>query len=256
MQEYQPPADLLRQRTILITGAGDGIGRAAAISFARYGANVILTGRTQSKLEAVYDTIEAEHPGRAIIHPLDLLTATEADYQTLAESVHGTFPALDGLLHNAALLGPRSPVEFYPVADWLQVMQVNVNAAFMLTRFLLPSLSQAPQGRILFTASSVGRQGRAYWGAYSVSKFAVEGLMQVLADELRNTSRIRVNSLNPGGTRTAMRKQAYPAENPAHLPSADSLMPAYLYLMGPDSDAIHGQALDARDLLQPAARSG
>ena len=113
-------------------------------------------------------------------------------------------------------------------------------------RALLPALTRAPAGRIVFTSSSVGRQGRAYWGAYSVTKFAVEGLMQVVADELVNTSSIRVNSINPGGTRTAMRAAAYPAENPDTVPAPESLMGVYLYLMGPDGDGIHGQALDAR----------
>ncbi|MBT8146061.1 MAG: YciK family oxidoreductase, partial [Gammaproteobacteria bacterium] len=233
-------------KTILITGAGDGIGRAAAISFASHGASVILTGRTQSKLETVYDEIEAMNPGAAIIHPLDLLTADEEAYKILANSMEEQFPCLDGVLHNAALLGPRSPIEHYPYKDWQELMQVNVNAAFLLTRALLPSLTKSPAGRLLFTASSVGRQGRAYWGAYSISKFAVEGLMQVLADELANTTSIRVNSINPGGTRTRMRASAYPAEDPATVPTPDSLMPIYLYLMGPESEALHGQALDAR----------
>ena len=125
-------------------------------------------------------------------------------------------------------------------------MQVNVNAAFLLSRALLPALSRSASGRMLFTASSVGRQGRAYWGAYSVTKFAVEGLMQVLADELANTTSIKVNSINPGGTRTKMRATAYPAEDPGTVPTPESLMPVYLYLMGPDGEHLHGQALDVR----------
>lgn len=246
MFEYNPPETLLAGKTILITGAGDGIGRAVAIGFAGYGATVILTGRTQSKLEAVYDEIEATRPGAAIIHPLDLLSATEEDCKVLAESLDGQFPALDGLLHNASLLGPRSPIEHYPYKDWQDLVQVNINAAFLLTRSLLPALTRSDAGRLLFTSSSVGRQGRAYWGAYSVTKFAVEGLMQVLADELANTTSIKVNSLNPGGTRTRMRAAAYPAEDPASVPTPESLVPIYLYLMGPDGEKLQGQTLDAR----------
>ena len=246
MFEYNPPDNLLTGKTILITGAGDGIGRAAAISFAAHGANVILTGRTQSKLEAVYDEIEAVKPGTAIIHPLDLLTTDEESYKVLADSLDEQFPCLDGLLHNASLLGPRSPIEHYPYKDWQELVQVNVNAAFLLTRSLLPALTRSDAGRLLFTASSVGRQGRAYWGAYSVTKFAVEGLMQVLADELANTSSIKVNSINPGGTRTKMRAAAYPAEDPDSVPTPESLLPIYLYLMGPEGEHLHGQALDAR----------
>ncbi|MEZ5491680.1 MAG: YciK family oxidoreductase [Gammaproteobacteria bacterium] len=246
MFNYQPATDLLADKTILITGAGDGIGRAAALCYAQHGANVILTGRTQSKLEEVYDEIEALAPGTALIHPLDLLKAGEQDYAALKESLDEHFPCLDGLLHNASQLGPRSPVEHYPYREWQDLMQVNVNAAFLLTRALLPALTRSPAGRLLFTASSVGRKGRAYWGAYSVTKFAVEGLMQVLADELGNTTSIRVNSINPGGTRTRMRAAAYPAENPASVPTPESLMPVYLYLMGPEGARVHGKAIDVR----------
>lgn len=246
MFDYQPAKDLLAGKTILVTGAGDGIGRAAALSFARHGANVILTGRTQRKLEKVYDQIERECPKQAVIQPLDLLTAGENDYQVLADSLDEQYPCLDGLLHNAALLGPRSPIEHYPHKEWQDLIQVNVNGAFLLSRALLPALTKSTAGRLIFTASSVGREGRAYWGAYSVTKFAVEGLMQVLADELKNTSSIRVNSLNPGGTRTQMRHQAYPAEDPANIPTPESLMPVYLYMMGPDSNNLHGQALDVQ----------
>lgn len=247
--DYQAPADLLAGKTILITGAGDGIGRAAAIAFADHGATVILTGRTQAKLEQVYDVIENVHPGRALIQPLDLLASDPAVYDNIARSLEEQFACLDGLLHNAALLGARTPLQFYPPQDWTRVMQVNVNGPFLLTRALLPALQQAPAGRIVFTASSVGRHGRAFWGAYTASKFAVEGMMQVLAEELAVTSSIRVNSLNPGGTRTAMRRQAYPAENPERVPTPESLMPVYLYLMGPDSQSLHGQALNVRDFL-------
>ena len=246
MFEYHPPDDLLAGKTILITGAGDGIGRAAATGFAAHGANIILTGRTVSKLEAVYDEIEAVNPGTAIIHPLDLLSADEESCKLLADSLDEQFPCLDGLLHNASLLGPRSPIEHYPYKEWQDLVQVNVNAAFLLTRSLLPALTRSDAGRLLFTASSVGRQGRAYWGAYSVTKFAVEGLMQVLADELANTTSIKVNSINPGGTRTKMRAAAYPAEDPGSVPTPESLIPIYLYLMGPEGEQLHGQALDAR----------
>ncbi|HJN95026.1 MAG: YciK family oxidoreductase [Gammaproteobacteria bacterium] len=247
MFDYLAPADLLEGKSILITGASDGIGRACATCFANHGATVILLGRSQGKLEAVYDEIEKQQPGKVIIHPLDFATAQADDYRVLADSLGQQIGSLDGLLHNAALLGARNPIEFYPDQDWQQLMQVNVNAAFSLTKALLPALSNSVDARLLFTSSSVGRVGRAYWGAYAVSKFAVEGLMQTLADELVNTSSIRVNSLNPGGTRTAMRRSAYPAEDPQTQPTAESLMPVYLYLLSPAAQTIHGQALNARD---------
>ena len=156
------------------------------------------------------------------------------------------FDHLDGLLHSASVLGERRPIESATYAAWQEVMQVNVNAQFLLTRALLPLLQAAPNASVIFTSSGVGRQGRAYWGAYAVSKFATEGLMQVLADELENTSRVRVNSINPGGTNTAMRRAAYPAENPTDNPDPLALMPTYLFLMGDDSLGVTGRAFNAQ----------
>ncbi len=243
---YSAPPDLLAGRTILVTGAGDGIGRAAALAYAAHGATVILLGRTVEKLEAVYDAIEAAGGAQPAIFSMDLASAAESDYAGLAGAVGETFGRLDGLLHNAGILGERRPIENTTWKAWKQVMQVNVNAAFLLTRAMLPLLQAAPRASLVFTASGVGRKGRAYWGAYAVSKFATEGLMQVLADELENTSDVRVNSLNPGATNTAMRRAAYPGEEPAKNPSPAAIMPAYLYLMGDDSLGVHGQALDAQ----------
>jgi len=238
---------------VLVTGAGEGIGKAVAIAAAGAGATVILLGRTQAKLEAVYDQIVAASCPEPVIHPLDLATATQEDYDLLGRSILEQFGHLDVLLHNASVLGLLGPLQFASPESWMKIMQVNVNAQFLMTRALLPALLNAESGRILFTSSSVGRKGRAYWGGYAVSKFATEGMMQVLADELAATSGIRVNSINPGATRTEMRAAAYPAENPATLPTPESLIPAYLYLMSAASANIHGQALDARTLLQELA---
>ena len=242
---YSPAPDLLRDKVILITGAGAGIGREAARSFAAHGATVVLLGRTLAKLGEVYDEIEAAtHPQPAIIE-LDMLSASLADYQSLAQTIGEQLGRLDGLLHNASILGERRPIESADSKQWQDVMQVNVNAQMMLTQAMLPLMNQAPSASIIFTSSGVGRRGSAYWGAYAVSKFATEGMMQVLADELENTSRIRVNSFNPGGTRTAMRAAAYPAEDPGSLKTPAELMPDYLFLMGDDSREVHGQALSA-----------
>ncbi len=243
---YDAEKDFLKGRTILITGASDGIGRVCAKTYADYGATVILLGRDQKKLEAIFDEIESTHPGRVIIHPLDFKTATMEDFKLLGSSINEQYVCLDGLIHNAALLGARSPIEYYPEQDWNDLMQVNVSAVFRLTQVLLPALSRSSDARVLFISSSAGRVGRAFWGAYAVSKFAVEGLMQTLADEVENTTSIRVNSLNPGGTRTTMRRDAYPAENPETQPTAESLMPVYLYLMSAAAKSLHGQALNVR----------
>jgi NAD(P)-dependent dehydrogenase (short-subunit alcohol dehydrogenase family) len=245
-ENYAPTPDLLHQRTILVTGAGAGIGKSAALCFAAHGATVILLGRTLEKLEAVYDAIEAAGHPQAAIYQVDMLTAGLEDYQRFADHIEAEFGQLDGLLHNASILGQRTSIAQADAQQWQDVMQVNVNAQMMLTQALLPLLEKAASASIIFTSSGVGRKGRAYWGAYAVSKFATEGLMQTLADELENTSNIRVNSLNPGATRTAMRATAYPAENPNTLPTPQDIMPAYLYLMGDDSMDIKGQALNAQ----------
>ncbi len=243
---YQPAPDLLQGKTLLVTGAGDGIGRAAALAYAAHGATVILLGRTESKLEQVYDDIEAAGGPRPGLVALDLATATEDNLIHLASGLAQEFPHLDGLLHNASILGERRPIESARYAAWQEVMQVNVNAQFLLTRHLLPLLQLAPSASIIFTSSGVGRTGKAYWGAYAVSKFATEGFMQVLASELENTSQVRVNSLNPGATNTAMRRAAYPGEQATDNPSPEDIMATYLFLMGDDSAGITGQAFNAR----------
>ncbi len=247
MFDYQAPANVLADKIILVTGAGAGIGRAAALSFAEHGATVILLGRTVSKLEAVYDEIENKGWPKPAIIPLNLEGAAEKDYDDVATSIENEFGRLDGILHNAALLGSLTPIEQYEVAVWNQLMQVNVTAPFVLTRALIPLLRLSGDASVIFTSSSVGRKGRAFWGAYSVSKFANEGLMQVLADELDDENHnVRVNSVNPGATRTNMRASAYPAENPMHNPAPEDIMPVYLYLMSESSKGITGQAFDAQ----------
>jgi len=245
MTDYTAPANLLQDRIILVTGAGAGIGRTAAKTFAAHGATVILLGRTLRKLEAVYDEIEeAGHPQPAI-YPMNLEGASPKDYEDLANTLKEEFGRIDGLLNNASVLGTMTPIEHYNVTLWQQVMQINLNATFLLTQTCLPLLKQSEDASILFTSSGVGRKSRAYWGAYAVSKFATEGLMQTLADELENTA-IRVNSINPGKTRTAMRASAYPGEDPMDLPAPEEIMSQYLYLMGADSKGVTGQAVDAQ----------
>ena len=246
MFEYHAPENLLENKIILVTGAGDGIGRAAALSYAAHGATVILVGKTIEKLDKVYDEIEAAGGPKPAILPLNLETATEHDLIDITNTLDNEFGHIDGLLHNASVLGMRTPIESYDPVTWHQVMQVNINTPFLLTQTLMPLLHRSESASIIFTSSSVGRKGRAYWGAYSVSKFATEGLMQVLADEVENTANIRANCINPGATRTNMRAFAYPGEQPETNPEPGEIMPLYLYLMGKDSLGINGQSLDAQ----------
>ena len=247
MFSFNPPKGFLSNKTILITGASDGIGKCCALNFANHGANLILLGRSTEKLEKIYDSIHIFNPNGITIHPLDFASASISDYEQVAKSIEEQHDRLDGLIHSAGVLGARCPIEHYPVETWEQTFQVNTSATFLLTKFLLPSLRRSDDARILLTSSSVGREGRGNWGAYAVSKFAVEGLMQVLAKELEKTSNIKVNSLNPGGIRTNMRQAAYPAENPKSVPSPEILMPLYLYLFSPESLGIHGESLNFED---------
>jgi NAD(P)-dependent dehydrogenase (short-subunit alcohol dehydrogenase family) len=246
MFEYSARPDLLNNRIIMVTGAGRGIGEAAAKAYAAHGATVLLLGKNEDNLNRVYDEIEAAGWPQPAVIPFNLETALPHQYDELAATVEREFGRLDGVLHNAGIVGPRTPIEQLSGDNFMRVMQVNVNAAFMLTSTLLPLLKLSDDASVIFTSSSVGRKGRAYWGAYAVSKFATEGLMQVLADELDGSAPVRSNSINPGATRTDMRAKAYPGENPANNPLPADIMPVYLYLMGPDSTGINGQALDAQ----------
>jgi NAD(P)-dependent dehydrogenase (short-subunit alcohol dehydrogenase family) len=245
-RNYTYPADLLDGRIILITGASDGIGRALAIHAAGLGARVILHGRNIAKLESVYDEIEAlDGAPRPAIAVLDFATAGSEAYTSLADSLADEFGRLDGLVNNASILGERYSIEQYDAAMWQQVMHVNVTATFAITQVCLPLLHRSPDASIIFTSSGVGRVGKPFWGAYAVSKFATEGLSQVLASEQAHGT-LRVNCINPGPVRTAMRRAAYPAEDRDALKTAEQILPAYMYLLGPDSQGVTGQSLDAQ----------
>lgn len=236
----------LTGRVIAITGATGGIGRAVAIAAAREGAQLVLIGRNLPRLQALHSELEQLAPGAALMAQLDLENALANDYDRIAEAVQSRYGRLDGLVHCAGMLGTLTPIDQYDVPTWCRVMQVNTTAAFVLTQVLLPALRKSADASVIFTSSSVGRKGRAYWGAYAVSKFAVEGLAQVMAAELEGISAIRVNTLNPGRARTAMRRAAYPSESLESLPLPETLVEPYLRLLGPRGVGITGQALDCQ----------
>ncbi len=245
-RRYTYSDELLRDRIIFVTGASDGIGRALAIHAAELGAQVILHGRNTHKLEKVYDEIEAiDGAHRPTIAVMDLAVADSDAYTTLADSLADDFGHLDGLVHNAGILGERYAIEQYDAALWQKVMHVNVTAAVALTQVCLPLLHKSDDGSVIFTSSGVGRTGRAFWGAYAVSKFATEGLSQVLADEQRHTG-LTVNCINPGATRTNMRLAAYPGEDRDALKRPEEILATYIYLLGPDSRDVTGESLDAQ----------
>ncbi len=246
LDEYRPPADLLAGRYVLVTGAGAGIGAALATACAAHGATVILLGRTQKKLESTYDRIVKEGGPQPGIFVMDLEKAGPDQYEQLATAVMDSYGKLDGLVHNAGMLGDRSPIEHYDIPTWHRVMHVNLTAPFILTRALFHLLRRSDDASVIFTSSGVGRVGKPFWGAYAVSKFGTEGLMQVLASEVEGSTNIRANAVNPGPTRTPMRKAAYPGEDPESLKGPDEIVGAYLFLLGPDSRAINGRSVDAQ----------
>jgi NAD(P)-dependent dehydrogenase (short-subunit alcohol dehydrogenase family) len=245
IRNYQPAANVLQDRVILITGASDGIGKAVAQAAAAHGATVLLHGRNVRKLETVYDTIVAAKQPRPSIVPLDFEKAGPEEYEKLAAALEQEFGRLDALLHNAGMLGERAPIEHHDIPKWMRTMHVNVTAPFILTRYCLPLLKRSADPSIVFTSSGVVTRPRAYWGAYLASKWAGEGLMRMLAEELEQPQ-IRVNSIDPGKVRTRMRLAAYPAEDPQTLPTPESIVAPYLFLLGPESRGLSGETFSCQ----------
>lgn len=246
MNNYQAPQNHLQNRVILVTGAGQGIGRTAAIAFAAQGATVILLGRKVAKLEAVYDEIAAAGYAKAVIFPLDLETATEQEFSNMAEGIYQQLGRLDGILHNAAHFDNLSPLEIQTTAQFERMMRVNLIAPFALTKACLPLLQRSPDASVIFTSTGAGHEAAAYWGAHAISKNAAEHMVRTWALELENHPNIRINSVIPGPVQCPQRKKSHPGELHSSLPTAESIMPIYLYLMGQDSTGISGQVFDAQ----------
>lgn len=247
IRNFVPFDNCLDGKTILVTGAGDGIGRVAALTYARYGATVLLLGRTSSKLEYVYDEIESLGGKQPAMLPMNLEGATYAEMQQLEGLINKEVGQLDGILHNAGMLGQLTPLEMYDVDTFAQVMKVNFTSTFMLTQALLPLLKDAENGSIVFTSSTVGTHPRAFWGAYALSKQAVEGMSDIFTQETQNTTNLRFNCVNPGGTRTNMRAHAYPGESPMSLKTPEDIIAGYVCLMSDASIGVRGQVVE----LQP-----
>ncbi len=245
-KNFLPPANSLNGRVILITGAGSGIGATLAVHCAKQGAEILLLGRNQESLENVYDTILAEGGKEPGICLFDLLNPDEAAYEELASQIKDSVGHIDAVVHNAGLLGKMTPISSYRADIWKEVMQVNLHANFMLTKSLLPLLEESDAGRIIFTTSGAGRQGQTFMGAYSVSKFAIEGLNQVLAAELDGVAPITVNAINPGPTRTKIHASAYPAKDPGTVTAPEELMSTYLFFLGRESDGYSGLSVNAQ----------
>ncbi|MDC1446907.1 SDR family NAD(P)-dependent oxidoreductase [Candidatus Thioglobus sp.] len=232
----------LKDKVILVTGANRGFGLAITMDLSKAGATVIMLGRDLGSLEYAYDAVVDAGYNEPILYPLDLEGATPENYQELQDNVLEKFDKLDGLIHNAAILGAQMPIEQYDIKLWYSTLQINLSAPFMLTQFLIPALVKSEDARILFLSSSVGREARAYWGAYSVSKFGIEGFAKTLSEELEKTN-ISVNTVDPGKLRTEMRRTAYPAEDSSTVPMPEEKSAAIVYLLSNLSPKMNGEQL-------------
>ena len=236
----------LKDKVILVTGANRGFGLAITMDLSKAGATVIMLGRDLGSLEYAYDAVVDAGYKEPILYPLDLEGASPENYQELQDNVLEKFDKLDGLIHNAAILGAQMPIEQYDIKLWYSTLQINLSAPFMLTQFLIPALANSEDARILFLSSSVGREAKAYWGAYSVSKFGIEGFAKTLSEELEKTN-ISVNTVNPGKLRTEMRRTAYPAEDSSTVPMPEEKSAAIVYLLSNLSPKMNGEQLTIAD---------
>ena len=241
-KNYKVKQGKLNGKVILVTGANKGFGLAISMDLAKAGATVIMLGRDLSSLEYAYDAVVDAGYKEPILYPLDLEGASPENYQELQDNIIEKFNRLDGLIHNAAILGTQMPIDQYDIKLWYSTLQINLSAPFMLTQFLIPALKKSDDARILFLSSSVGRKARAYWGAYSVSKFGLEGLAMTLSEELEKT-KIKVNTINPGKMRTEMRRTAYPAEDASTLPKPEEKSSVIVYLLSKEAERINGEQL-------------
>ena len=237
---YSPAPDAFASRAVLVTGAGDGLGREIALGAARCGAEVVLLGRTVRKLEAVHDRIvEAGGPPPAL-YPMDLSGAGPGDYMELADRVAQAYGRLHGIVHAAAAFSGLAPLAHLEPADWLRTVHVNLTAPFLVTTACLPLLQSVPDAAVVFTGDALGRRLRAYWGAYAVSKSGIEGLVRVLAEEVEAAGTPRVVCVHPGPMRTALRRRAFPAEPPGEVPEPVAVAGGFLYALDPAAPIPHG----------------
>jgi NAD(P)-dependent dehydrogenase (short-subunit alcohol dehydrogenase family) len=250
LREYEASPDLLKGRIILVTGAADGVGRAVVHGYAQHAATVIMLDRQRRKLEVIYDEICERGWPEPVIVVQDLAQATEETCRHIALGIAHDFGRLDGLLHNAAVIDALTPLRSYGWKEWQTSLKVNLEIPFLLTRELFPLLEVSEFASVVFTSADVGRRGRAYWGAYAVAYFGIEGLAQVWSAETEANTSIRFNTLDPGPVRTKMRGKLYPGEDPENHVLPEDIVPAYLYLMGKDSQHVNGMALS----VQPSVR--
>lgn len=242
---WQPAADALAGRVVLVTGAYGGLGSAVARAVTRAGASVVITGKRKRQLEKLYDDMREEGLAEPVIHPLDMELATPKEYGALAEGLERDFGRLDGIVHCAASFVGLTPVAMHRPDDWLRAMHVNLNAPFALTQACLPLLTQASDSAVVFVLDDPELLRRAHWGGYGVSKAALERFVSILHQET-DESPLRVHALLPAPMRTALRRVAYFGEDILQRPVPDASAAAAVYLLGAQAVAARGAMLDLR----------
>lgn len=241
---YQPSPDCLKDRVILVTGAGSGLGREAALAYARHGATVALLGRNETNLDGTYDAILAQGGPEPAMFPFDLDAADDSGFERLAGTIAYHLKRLDGILHSAAAFFNLTPLNLQTLAQWNTLLKVNLSAPFALTRACLPMLEASPDASVIFTGETHGHHPAAYWGGYAVSKHGLEALTTLFSQELERLPNIRFNTLIPGAVNSPLRRKTHPGEDANSLPQAADLLPWYLWLMGPDSRDIRGKTIE------------
>lgn len=251
MNNYTPPADLLKNRVILVTGASSGLGRLVSLAYARHGATVALLARDENRLESIYDEIVASGGPEPAMFPFDLAEADDRSLETLAGAIAHHLHRLDGILHSAHAFHNLSPLHLQTMAQWQTLLKVNLLAPFALTRACLPYLQSAADASVIFTGETHGHQPAAYWGGYAVAKSGLESLVKIWSEELAQTS-LRMNTLIPGPVATTLQTRTHPGQLASSLTPPSSLLPHYLYLIGPDSRLVRGQTLECNPGLTTA----
>ena len=243
LSDYHPRKDLLRGRVILVTGAGQGLGRTAALAYAAHGATVILHGRDVGKLEQVYDDIEQAGGAQPAIFPLDLEKASAKDFEAIAQAIKLQLGRLDGILHNAALLFGLTPLNNQTLEQWQALLRVNLISPFALTRACFPLLKVSADASVIMTSDTHGHTPAAYWGAFAIAKAGIEALVKIQAQEWEMLPNLRINIMIPGPVHSPQRTRTHPGELKEALRDPHELIASYLYLIGPDSKAISGRTV-------------